>query len=202
MGDRGGGYTVFQDEVPPDDPSHEFAECGIRVGVGGTRDRYHRRKLCIAQGSEYTRRAGDHERYDQRGPRLVVSCNPDKNENTGTDDGAHAQRRERYGTQNPVQAVFAHHLLVEKRHRLSCKQVFHMQHLFLLNGYFSASWEYIEPAARTFPAKAFPGTVDQPVRLYTEGTSLATDLHLSWEPRAGEDRGHYTYSIFENGNIY
>ena len=51
-GNRDGSDGVFEDEIPSDDPSEEFPQCGVAVRVSTARHRNKRRELAVAQGGE------------------------------------------------------------------------------------------------------------------------------------------------------
>ena len=53
-GDGGGGEEVFQDKVPADDPSEEFAEASIGVGIGAACGGNHGSVLGVAEAGKET----------------------------------------------------------------------------------------------------------------------------------------------------
>src|SRR5680860_266496 len=59
---------IFQDQVPADDPCQNFAERGIGVRVGTSRNGNHRRKFRIAKCSKPTGDGGNHKTYGDSGP--------------------------------------------------------------------------------------------------------------------------------------
>ena len=64
--DRHVGEGVLEDEVPADDPGHQFAQGGVGVGVSGARDGNHRGELGIAEPGEGADDGDQHERKRQR----------------------------------------------------------------------------------------------------------------------------------------
>ena len=63
-GGRAHADAVFEDQVPTDDPSHEFTERRVRVRIGAACHGHHRRQFRIAKRNEYAGQAGQRERGD------------------------------------------------------------------------------------------------------------------------------------------
>ena len=57
---------VLEDQIPADDPRDQLAERRVRVGVGASRLRDHRRELRVAQPASAHATAEQEEREDQR----------------------------------------------------------------------------------------------------------------------------------------
>ena len=53
-GDGGGGEEVFQDKVPADDPSEQFAEASISVGIGAACGGNHSGVFGVAEAGKET----------------------------------------------------------------------------------------------------------------------------------------------------
>jgi hypothetical protein len=92
-------HRVFHDQVPPDDPGDELAQRSVGVGVGGARDRYHRRELGVAQRREAAGDRREQEReHDRRAgarPRRVADDGrAGGGEDPGADRGPDAERGE------------------------------------------------------------------------------------------------------------
>src|SRR5579859_498917 len=60
-GDSCRSESVFKDECPTDDPSHNLAHGRIAVGICAAGNRNHRSKLRVTQAREDTAYAGDYE---------------------------------------------------------------------------------------------------------------------------------------------
>ena len=57
---------VFENQVPADDPGHQFAQRGVGVGVGRAGDGNHRRQLGVAEAGEGADNGHQHQRERQR----------------------------------------------------------------------------------------------------------------------------------------
>ena len=66
-GNRDGNIAdgVFQNQIPADDPRHQFAERGVGIGVGASGLRNHRGELGVAQAGE---RARDRRAAERKTP--------------------------------------------------------------------------------------------------------------------------------------
>ena len=62
--DRRHADAVLEDQVPTDDPRHGLTERRVRIRVGATRDRHHRRELRVAERHEDARETRQQERHD------------------------------------------------------------------------------------------------------------------------------------------
>ena len=60
-GNRRGADSVFDDEVPANDPGEDFAQRGVAVGVGGAGDRNQGGEFGIAEPGEDAARARENE---------------------------------------------------------------------------------------------------------------------------------------------
>jgi uncharacterized protein (DUF58 family) len=76
--DRHGDITngVFENEGPPDDPCHDFTECGIRIRVGAAGLRNHGGEFGVAERRQPADRAEQHEREHQGWARAVADDGP------------------------------------------------------------------------------------------------------------------------------
>src|SRR5271167_65002 len=105
-GDGGRAESVFQDEIPADDPGEEFAQGRVAVGVSRTRDGDQRGEFGIAQAGEDTAQSGQHEgQYDRR-TCILSGRRSGEHKNSGADDSADTQSNEVYGAQGPLQTMF------------------------------------------------------------------------------------------------
>ena len=77
--DRRHADSVFEDEVPPDDPGHELAERRICIGIRAAGNRHHRCEFRITERHEHACEPGKQKRHDDAWTR---------------DRRAHADRRE------------------------------------------------------------------------------------------------------------
>jgi len=65
---------VFQNQIPADDPGHEFAERGVGVSVGGAGDGNHGRQFCVTEPGEDADNSHQHQRKGKRRSRAGPSC--------------------------------------------------------------------------------------------------------------------------------
>jgi hypothetical protein len=89
-GDRTRREQVFEDQVPADEPGDAFAERCVRVGIRAAGDRDHRRELGVAEACQRASEAGDEERDDESGTRVIRGGCAREHEDAGADDGAYA----------------------------------------------------------------------------------------------------------------
>jgi hypothetical protein len=106
-GDGGGAERVLEDQIPPDDPGDELAECGVGVGVRGTGDRHRRRELGVAQRRERADEACDHHRQHDGGARVRRGGLSGQHEDARAHHGAHAQQHEVGSAEHPRQGCAA-----------------------------------------------------------------------------------------------
>src|SRR5271157_2117646 len=106
-GDGRRAESVFQDEVPADDPGEEFAQGRVAVRVSRSGDGNQRGEFGIAQSSEDTTQPSQYEREHDRRTGVLRSRRSSEYENSGADDSADAQSNEIYGAQGPLQTMFA-----------------------------------------------------------------------------------------------
>src|SRR5271157_5906731 len=105
-GNGGRTESVFQDEVPADDPGEEFAQGRVAVGVSRPRDGNQRGKFGIAQSGEDTTQTGQHEgEYDRR-TGVLRSRRSGEDENSRADDSPDTESDEIDGTQGPLETMF------------------------------------------------------------------------------------------------
>ena len=116
--DRDVADGVFENQIPADDPRHQLAERGVRVGVGAAGLRNHRGELRVAQAGQRAGAAEQQERKHQRRPgalpdHLAVGADltggrgADRAENAGADHGADRQHDQIAGAEGPLQALLA-----------------------------------------------------------------------------------------------
>jgi hypothetical protein len=92
-------HRVLDDQVPADDPRHQLAERGVRVGVRRARDRHHRGELGVTERGEPAGERGEQERDDDRGTgagaeRVADDRRARGGEDAGADRGPDAERRQ------------------------------------------------------------------------------------------------------------
>ncbi len=102
-GDRDSADAVFENEVPADNPGHQFAECRIRISISTTGDRYGGGHLGVAQAGEGAGDRADDERKDDgragvRGGRVAG-----QDEDAGADDAADADHHQIGGGEGTFQ---------------------------------------------------------------------------------------------------
>ncbi len=127
------GEGVFEDQIPADDPGHQFAERGVGVGVGRAGDGNHRGQFGVAEAGEDADDGNKDERecerrtgagssghggvgeqvVDERGVAdfggvelLARHGGADDGEDAGADNSADAERGERPGSERFFQSVF------------------------------------------------------------------------------------------------
>ena len=142
---------VLQDQVPTDDPGHQFSHGGVGVGVSAAGNGNHRRQLGIAEPGEGANDSHqrDGKRQSRPGARaarqsMVVNqvieqrrvqdrgCikffardrSSDHGENTRTNDRPDAQRGERPGAKRFLQTVLGEFRVADQLiDRFSCEQL-------------------------------------------------------------------------------
>ena len=116
--DRDVADGVFEDQIPADDPRDELTERRVRVGVGASGLRNHRRQLRVAERRERARHAEQQEREDQRragavrerprrSDRPARRPQSDRAEDAGPDDRSDRQHDQVAGAEHPFQPVLA-----------------------------------------------------------------------------------------------
>ena len=109
---------VFQNQVPADDPRDQLPQRRVRIGVGASRLRNHRRQLGVAQRREPADDAEQDEREDQRRAgavaddfaarqRLAGGRGADRREDARADDGADRQHDQIARAEHALQRVRA-----------------------------------------------------------------------------------------------
>src|SRR6185295_6895750 len=127
-GNRNVSDRVFDDQIPANDPRHDFTERCVRVCVSRTGDRDHRGKLGIAKSSEAANDCGNDKRDHQRrtgawAVRIAGSGSTDSCEDSSTDDGAYSEKRELNGTKRAAELMLGFFGVFEDRvERLDAKQ--------------------------------------------------------------------------------
>src|SRR5208282_924748 len=61
-GDRGGAHSVFQHEIPADNPGHQFTHGCVGIGIGAARNRDHGSKLGVTESGKSATDSGDNKR--------------------------------------------------------------------------------------------------------------------------------------------
>jgi len=93
-GDGGGGEEVFQDKVPADDPSEEFAEASISVGIGAACGGNHGSVLGVAEAGKETADARDGEGENEGGSGVICGGGAGEHEDSSADDGPNTEEGE------------------------------------------------------------------------------------------------------------
>ena len=98
---------VFDDQVPANDPSENFAEgcVGIRVRRPGNRNQ--RRKLRVTKACKHAADTREDERQNNCGPCEVCRHRSSQNEYACADDRADSKCHQIDGSENASQAAFA-----------------------------------------------------------------------------------------------
>ena len=128
---------VFQNQVPADDPRHQFAQRGVGVGVGAARLRDHGRQFGVAQPGQHAGGAQQQEGKDQRRTRarahhfavrsqLSGRGGPDGAENARSDHGADGQHDQVAGAQAALQTSRVFALRHQRRDGFAAKQLGHL----------------------------------------------------------------------------
>jgi len=76
---------VLEYDVPSDDERPELADADVRVHVRGTGFRYARPELGVTQRGQHGRRAGQHERQDDRRTGHLFGHRADQHVDPGAD---------------------------------------------------------------------------------------------------------------------
>ena len=92
--DHRGGECIFEQQQRAHDPRAEFADRGVRIGVGGAGDRQHRSELGVTEAGEGADDARDDERQHDRGARIQRGGGAGADEDAGADDAADAEENE------------------------------------------------------------------------------------------------------------
>ena len=99
--------AVFEDEVPADDPSHQFAERGVGVSVGAAGDRDSGGHLGVAQASEGAGDGADDKGEDDRWASVRGGGVAGEDEDAGADDAADADHHQVGGGEGTFERPFA-----------------------------------------------------------------------------------------------
>src|SRR5262249_58043975 len=117
-GDCEGADGSLEDQVQADDPRHELAKGRVRVSVGASGLRNHRRELRVAESGEGAGAAEENEREHQgrtgsgtddlaMWPNLSRGRSSDRAEDTGADNGADGQHDQVARAQRPSESLGA-----------------------------------------------------------------------------------------------
>jgi len=112
-GDRGGSEKVFQDKVPANNPSEEFAEASIGVGIGAAGGGNHSGVFGVTEAGKETADARDGEGENEGGSGVVCSGGAGEHEDSGPDDGADAEEGELPGAEGFDEAGLVFGLVLE-----------------------------------------------------------------------------------------
>ena len=102
-----GAESVFQDQIPADDPGEDFAQRGIPVSVGRSRDGNQGCKLRVAEASKRTGDSGEGEGEHDGGPGILSGHRSGEHEDAGADDGADAEGDEVSHPESAFESVLA-----------------------------------------------------------------------------------------------
>ena len=106
-GDSGGAESVFEDQIPADDPGKDLAKRGVAVSVGRAGDGDHGGEFGIAQAGEGAAKSGDDVREHDSRAGILRGRLAGEHEDSGADDGADAQRYQVDGAERALQGVLA-----------------------------------------------------------------------------------------------
>jgi hypothetical protein len=90
-------HRVLDDQVPPDDPGHQFAQRGVGIGICRPADRHHGGELRVAERGESAGDGREQEREHDGGSRAQADAvaydgGPGGGEDPRADGGADAKR--------------------------------------------------------------------------------------------------------------
>ena len=105
--DGHGADAVLEDEIPADDPGHQFAERGVGVGVGAAGDGHRGGHLGVAEAGEGAGDRADDEGKDDRRAGVRGGGVAGEDEDAGSDDAADADHHEVRGGEGALQRPFA-----------------------------------------------------------------------------------------------
>src|SRR5215470_8047793 len=123
-GDGGRSKSVFEDQVPADDPSDDFAKRRVTVGIRRSGDRDHGGEFRVAQASKYAAKASQNVRQHDGWARIEGGSRSGQHKDASADDSADAESHQVDGAQGALEAVltgvggFSH----QRVERLGCKQ--------------------------------------------------------------------------------
>lgn len=112
-GDGGGSEQVFQDKVPADDPSEEFAQAGVGVGVGAAGGGNHGGVFGVTEAGKETANARDGEGENEGRSGVVCCSRAGEDKDSGADDGANAEKGELPWAEGFDKAGFVFGLVLE-----------------------------------------------------------------------------------------
>ena len=118
----GGGEQVFQDKVPAYDPSDEFAETGVGVGVGAAGGGNHSGVFGIAEAGEEAADTRNGEGENEGGSGVVCGGGAGENEDSSADDGADTEEGELPGAEGFDEASLVFGLVLEVMDLFSSKE--------------------------------------------------------------------------------
>ena len=114
---------VFKNQIPTDDPCHQFAHRRVGISVGAAGDWNHRRELGVTQAGKCAADSGDNKREHHRRTRAIGDCSGGPHEQTGADDSADAERDQVNRPEGTFEAMFADFLRLGHQpvERFSCE---------------------------------------------------------------------------------
>ena len=104
----GGAKSIFEDQVPADDPGDQLAQGGIAVGVSGAGDGNNGGELRIAKPGKGAGDAGKDKAESHRRAGMERRRLPSQHEDARADDGADAESYEIDRTERAPERVFPH----------------------------------------------------------------------------------------------
>ena len=98
---------VFENQIPADDPSEEFAQGGVGVGIGRAGHGHHRGEFRVTERRESTGDERNHQRRS-RARRVHATCRrrADGGEDARADNGSDAEERELQGAEAAFELAF------------------------------------------------------------------------------------------------
>ena len=126
--------SVFEDQVPADDPRHQLAERRVRVRIRAPRLRDHRRELGIAKRREAADESEQQERENQRGAgavahdltgrqRLAGRGRSDRGEDAGANHRADREHHQVAGAHHALQGGALFGLVQQAGDRLALEEL-------------------------------------------------------------------------------
>ncbi len=102
-----GSEGILEDQVPADDPGEDFAQGCVSVGVGRAGDGNQRSEFGITQAGKGTGDAGKNVGDDDGRSGVTRRSRTGEDEDSGANDGTHAQHDEVDGAKDTLEAVLA-----------------------------------------------------------------------------------------------
>ena len=114
---------VLKDQIPPNDPCHQFPHRCVGISIGAARDWDHRRKLGITQAGKCAAHSCDNEGEHHGRTRTIRDCRGSSHEQTRADDCSNTQHDQVNRTEGTFEAMFPDFLRLghEPLQRFFCK---------------------------------------------------------------------------------